>query len=184
MITACHSCRTSKEIAAYVAAVEAARTAHDLAALSVAEVKRKVILARCVTCKRCTEHDDIRIQHSQHNRDELTAATIHSHELTWATAIPEEDEKTLLQILGTLFSLDTLQFLAALHMSRRGTARTFPAVVRDFVQAVRSYRNGRPSKATIKAKFSVISTRMPCAAALQSWKDGHGGRQKVEVDGE
>ena len=183
MITACHSCRTSKEIAAYVAAVEAARTAHDLAALAVAEVKRKEILARCVTCKRGTLHDDIRIQRSPHNRDELTAATLHPHELTWATSLPEEEEKTLLQILGTLFSLDTLQFLAALHMSRRGTARTFPAVVRDFVQAVRSYRNGRPSKATIKAKFNVISTRMPCAAALKSWEYGHGGRQKVEVDG-
>lgn len=175
MITACHSCRTSKEIAAYVAAVEAARTAHDLAALAVSEVKRKEILARCVTCKRGTQHDDIRIQHSPHNRDELTRSTIQPPSEP-CTALPEADENELRRLFCTFSGLSPLAAIAARHLARGGTSRTVAAAIENFSRAVRGYRNGM-SRATIAAKFLAIGRKLPAAASVRQWQQGHGGRK-------
>ena len=176
MITACHSCRTSEEITALVAEIDAARTAHDLAALAVAEVKRKALVARCSTCKRGTEHDDIRIRHSPHNHDELTAATIHPHERTWATALPEEDEDELRRLFSTFTALHPLAIIAARHLARGGTSRTVAAAIENFAAAVRGYRNGM-SRATIAAKFLAIGRKLPAAASVRQWQQGHGGRK-------
>ena len=129
----------------------------------------------CWTCKRGTEHDDIRIKHSPHNRDELTRSTIQPPSEP-CTVLPEEDEDELRRLFSTFTALHPLAVIAARHLARGGTSRTIPAAIENFAAAVRGYRNGM-SRATIAAKFLAIGRKLPAAASVRQWPQGHGGRK-------
>ena len=176
MITACHSCATNAEIAQYVAALEKAEAANDHAALEDAEKWRKRLVARCKDCKRPTEHDDIRIQRNPHNRDELTPQRIQYTPNGKLANFDEDDEDALRALIFTATALDPLQFVVALHVARRGTARTVAEAVADFAATVRSYKGGC-KRATSKAKFASISKKLKAVATVRQWAKGHGGRK-------
>lgn len=181
MITACHSCATNAEIAQYVAALEKAEVANDPAALEDAEKWRKRLVARCKYCKRSTVHDDIRIQHSPHNRDELTPQTIKAEPSCKLANFDKSDENALRALIYTATALDPLQFVVALHVARRGTARTVAEAVAEFAATVRSYKDG-VSRATSAAKFAAISKKLKVVAAVRVWAKGHGGRKAKDEE--
>ena len=181
MITACHSCATNAEIAQYVAALEKAESANDPAALEDAEKWRKRLVARCKDCKRATEHDDFRISHSPHNRDHLTPQTIRHTPNDQLANFDEDDEDALRALIFTATALDPLQFVVALHVARRGTARTVAEAVAEFAATVRSYKDG-VSRATSAAKFAAISKKLKVVAAVRVWAKGHGGRKAKDEE--
>ena len=133
----------------------------------------------CWTCKRSTEHDDIRIRHSAHNRDELTRSTINPPSKP-CTALPEKVEDTLRRFLCTITGLDPLEIVAALHIARRGTSRTVAAAIENYAAAIRTYHGGRMSRAAIKEKWKALTRAMPELAAAKSWGKERGGRSDEE----
>lgn len=159
MVTACHSCATTTQIAQYAAALDRARAENDVAALEAAEKTRKQLVEKCKVCKRATYHDDIRIKHSAHNHDDLTPQAIRHTPNGQIANLTEDDEDALRALIYTTTALDPLQFVVALHVARRGTARTVAEAVADFTQAVRNYKGKHP-KATIKAKLSAIARKL------------------------
>ena len=181
MITACHSCATNAEIAQYVAALEKAKAANDPAALEAAEKWRKRLVASCKDCKRPTDYDDLRILHSPHNRDELTPQRIQYTPNGKLANFDEDDEDALRALILTATALDPLQFVVAMHVARRGTARTVAEAVADFAATVRSYKGGC-KRATSKAKFSSISKKLKVVAVVRQWAKGHGGRKAKGED--
>ncbi len=177
MITACHSCATNAEIAQYVAALEKAEAANDPAALEDAEKWRKRLVSRCKDCKRATKHDDLRILHSPHNRDELTPQRIQYTPNGKLANFDTDDEDALRALIYTATALDPLQFVVALHVARRGTARTVAEAVADFAATVRSYKThkGGIQRATSTAKFASISKKLKVVAAVRVWAKGRAG---------
>ena len=97
------------------------------------------------------------------------------------TRLPADVEDTLRHFLFAVTSLDALQFVAALHLLRRGERRALADTIRALAADVRMYL-GKPGeithRATIWAKWRKIVGRMPeLRAAALKW-DGHGGRPK------
>ena len=135
----------------------------------------------CITCKRITQ-DDIRIQHKQHNREELQAATI-AHPWGKVTNLPADVEDALRHFLFAVTSLDALQFIAALHLLRRGRRRALAETIRAFAADVRAHI-GKPNfnRATVWAKWKNVIGRLPeLYAAIPKWEghapgSGHGRR--------
>lgn len=184
MLTACHSCATNAEIAQYVAALEKAKAANDPAAIEDAEKWRKRLLSRCKYCKRSTVHDDMRIAHSPHNHDHLTPQRIQYTPNCKIANFAKSDENALRAFIYTATALDPMQFVVALHVARRGTARTVAETVADFAATVRSYKTykGGVGRATSKAKFLSISKKLKSVAAVRVWAKGHGGRKAKGED--
>lgn len=136
----------------------------------------------CITCK-AVEGDDIRIRLSPHNREELQSSERNPWGRPWGnvTRLPADVEDTLRHFLFAVTSLDALQFVAALHLLRRGERRALADTIRALAADVRMYL-GKPGeithRATIWAKWRKIVGRMPeLRAAALKW-DGHGGRPK------
>ena len=63
----------------------------------------------CLACRRVSQ-DDIRIQHTPHNRSELQATTT-APASRKATDLPDEIEDKLRRFLFDLFDLDPIQLL-------------------------------------------------------------------------
>lgn len=125
----------------------------------------------CVRCRRI-DFDDIRIQHKPHNREELQAATI---TLPWGqvTNLPADVENALRHFLFAVTSLDALQFIAALHLLRRGRRRALAKTIRAFAADVRAHLMGPRAHATVWAKWKNVVGRLPeLCAAIPKW-EGH-----------
>ena len=174
MLTACHSC----DHAAACRNCPDIGTAHCLKCQH-GNRNKEMPGPFCWTCKRATEHDDIRIRHSPHNRDELTPSTIQPPAEP-CTALPEAVEDTLRRFIYTLTELDPLEILAALHLARRGTSRTVAAAIENYAAAIRTYHGGRMSRATLKNKWEALIQAVPELAAARSWAEGQGGRTAEE----
>ena len=137
----------------------------------------------CITCKRITQ-DDIRIQRQHHNREELQAATI-KHPWGKVTNLPADVEDALRHFLFAVTSLDALQFIAALHLLRRGRRRALAETIRTFAADVRAHI-GKPNfnRATVWAKWKNVIGRLPeLCAAIPKWEghapgNGHGRRRR------
>lgn len=170
MLTACHTC----DHAAACRNCPDIGTAHCLKCQH-GNRNKEMPGPFCWTCKRATEHDDIRIQHFPHNRDELTPSTIQPPAEP-CTALPEAVEDALRRFIYTLTELDPLEIVATLHLARRGTSRTVAAAIENYAAAIRSYHGGRMSRATIKARWEALTRAMPELAAARSWAERHGGR--------
>lgn len=132
----------------------------------------------CVHCRR-VDQDDIRIQHSPHNKAEFQTSTIQTASGR-ATSLPEDAEDALRRFLATVAGLDVLSFVAALHFARRGGRGRLAATLRQFAADIRSYRGGAPDKAVIWAKWHSTKGKIPEIAAVRTWAQGHGGR-KAEI---
>lgn len=128
---------------------------------------------RCLKCKRI-EQDDIRIQHTPHNRDELTVSHIQQPS-TPATRLPEDVEDILRRLLCTVTALAPLDALLVLHVAQGGTPSTFGSYINRFKAQCNGY-GAEISRATAKAKWESICKRFSPFAALRSWGIGHGGR--------
>ena len=175
MLTACHTC----DHAAACRNCPDIGTAHCLKCQH-GNRNKEMPGPFCWTCKRGTEHDDIRIQHSAHNRDELTPATIRKRENGNIANLAEDEENALRRFIYTLTELDPLEIVATLHLARRGTSRTVAAAIENYAAAIRTYHGGRMSRATIKARWEALTRAMPELAAARSWAEGHGGRTAEE----
>lgn len=172
MLTACHSC----DHAAACRNCPDIGTAHCLKCQH-GNRNKEMPGPFCWTCKRGTEHDDIRIRHSAHNRDHLTPQTIQYTPNGKLANFDTDDEDALRALIYTVTALDPLQFVVALHVARRGTARTVAEAVADFAATVRSYKThkGRIGKATSAAKFASISKKLKVVAAVRVWAKGRAG---------
>ena len=87
----------------------------------------------CARCRR-VDQDDIRIQHSPHNRAELQAAAIHPAS-EQATTLPADIEDTLRRFLFDLFDLDPIQLMLLRHVKQGGTPTTFGRVFAAFLKS-------------------------------------------------
>ena len=126
----------------------------------------------CVRCRR-VDFDDIRIQRNPHTREELQAATI-AHPWGKVTNLPADVEDALRHFLFAVTSLDALQFIAALHLLRRGRRRALAKTIRAFAADVRAHI-GKPNsnRATVWFKWKSMVRRLPeLLAAVPKW-EGH-----------
>lgn len=147
----------------------------------------------CVHCKRVNQ-DDIRIQHSPHNRTELQAATIRPASEK-ATNLPDDIEDTLRRFLFDLFDLDPIQLMLLRHVKQGGTPNTFGRAFAKFLKASIIYgkRKHRArwdrtceeigawiSRATAWAIWDGMIQKAPLLALFQTWDKGHGGWQPAD----
>lgn len=144
------------------------------------ETLARFFLSQCKNCKRGTKHDDIRIQHSPHNRDELTRSTIQPPAEP-CTALPEAVEDTLRRLLKTITALDPFDVLLLLHICNGGTPGTFGPYLRAALAEYASYGESM-SRATAKAKWEAMCRKFAPFKALRSWGIGHGGRTAEDDD--
>ena len=128
----------------------------------------------CVACKRVSQ-DDIRIQHTPHNRSELQAAQIQQPRGN-VTALPEDVEDILLRLLCTVTALDPVDALLLLHVAKGGTPNTFADTLKAIDRELKTYGK-RISRATAQAKWNAVISKFAPFAALRSWGIGHGGRK-------
>lgn len=146
--------------------------------------------AHCARCRR-VDQDDIRIQHSPHNRAELQATTTHPPS-EQATALPAEIEDKLRRFLFDLFDLDPIQLLLLRHVKQGGTPATFGRHFAAFLKSSIIYgkRKHRArwertcqeigawiSRATAWAIWDGMVNKSPLLAVFQTWEPRHGGRQ-------
>lgn len=144
----------------------------------------------CVRCERVTQ-DDIRIQHSPHNRSELQAAAIRPPS-EQATTLPADIEDTLRRFLFDLFDLDPIQLLFLRHVKQGGTPNTFGHTFAAFLKSSIIYgkREHRArwnrtcdeigaliSRATAWAIWNGMVKKQPILAIFQTWGKGHGGQR-------
>lgn len=175
MLTACHTC----DHAAACRNCPDIGTAHCLKCQH-GNRDKEMPGPFCWTCKRGTEHDDIRIRHSAHNRDDLTPATIRKGENGHIANLAEDEENALRRFVYTLTELDPLEIVTTLHIARRGTSRTVAAAIENYATAIRTYHGGRMSRETINARWKALTRAVPELAAAKSWEKGHGGRSDEE----
>ena len=144
----------------------------------------------CVRCRR-VDQDDIRIQHSPHNRSELQAAAIQPP-AEQATNLPSDIEETLRRFLFDLFDLDPTQLMLLRHVKRGGTPGTFGREFASFLKSSIIYGKRKHkarwdrtcdeigawiSRATAWAIWDNMVKKSPLLAIFQTWDKGHGGRQ-------
>ena len=144
----------------------------------------------CARCRR-VDQDDIRIQHSPHNRAELQAAAIHPAS-EQATTLPADIEDTLRRFLFDLFDLDPIQLMLLRHVKQGGTPTTFGRVFAAFLKSSIIYGKRKQkarweqtcqeigawiSRATAWAIWDGMVKKAPLLAIFQTWDKGHGGRQ-------
>ena len=149
----------------------------------------------CETCKRVSQ-DDIRIQHTPHNRSEMQAA-MPQPASEQATGLPSDIEDKLRQFLFDLFDLDPIQLLLLQHVRRHGTPVSFRAYFAKFLKNSIKYGNrahkerweqmvdevgANIGRATAKAIWDGMVKKSPLLAVFQTWDKGHGGRQAEERD--
>lgn len=149
----------------------------------------------CETCRRVSQ-DDIRIQHTPHNRSEMQAAMPQAAS-EQATSLPADIEDTLRQFLFDLFDLDPIQLLLLQHVRRRGTPVSFRHYFAKFLKASIKYGDrahkerweqmvdevgANIGRATAKAIWDGMVKKSPLLAVFQTWDKGHGGRQAEERD--
>ena len=149
----------------------------------------------CLTCRRVSQ-DDIRIQHTPHNRSELQGTTT-APASRKATDLPDEVEDKLRRFLFDLFDLDPIQLLMLQHVKQGGTPVSFGATFARFLKASIKYgdRERRADwnravetygahigRATAKAIWDGMVKKSPLLAVFQTWDKGHGGRQAEEPD--
>ena len=149
----------------------------------------------CARCKR-VDQDDIRIQHSPHNRAELQAAAIHPPSER-ATTLPAEVEDKLRRFLFDLFDLDPIQLLLLRHVKQGGTPATFGRTFSAFLKSSIIYGKRKQkarwdraceeigawiSRATAWAIWDGMVKKSPLLAIFQTWDKGHGGRQAEDFD--
>ena len=149
----------------------------------------------CLTCRRVSQ-DDIRIQHTPHNRSELQA-TAPAPASRKATDLPDEVEDKLRRFLFDLFDLNPIQLLLLQHVRLRGTPVGFRNYFARFLKS--SIKFGKREcaaewertvdeiganigRATAKAIWDGMVEKMPMFAIFQSWDKGRGGRQAEEPD--
>lgn len=151
--------------------------------------------AHCADCKRVSQ-DDIRIQHTPHNRSELQAATIQPRSER-ATPLPVDVEQKLRAFLFDLFDLSPIRLLLLQHVRQHGTPVSFRGYFLKFLKDSIKYgvRERKPEwdalceqigahigRATAKAMWDNMLEQNPLFAVFQSWDKGHGGRQAEEHD--
>ena len=156
---------------------------------------RRGIGKHCETCKRVSQ-DDIRIQHTPHNRSEMQAA-MPQPASEQATGLPGDIEDKLRQFLFDLFDLDPIQLLLLQHVRRHGTPVSFRAYFAKFLKNSIKYGNrahkerweqmvdevgANIGRATAKAIWDGMVKKSPLLAVFQTWDKGHGGRQAEERD--
>lgn len=147
----------------------------------------------CQHCKRVNQ-DDIRIQHTPHNRSELQA-TAPQTASEKATNLPEDIENTLRTFLYDLFDLSPVELLLLQHVRKHGTPVSFCRCFSQFLKGTIKYgeRTRRAEwnravdeiganigRATTKAIWDGMIKRLPLLAVFQTWDKGHGGRQADE----
>lgn len=111
----------------------------------------------CLTCRR-VEQDDIRIAHSPHNRDELTASAP-SAGSGQCTDLPGETEDRFRQSLMALFDLSPIELLLVQHVMRGRTFASFGDVLGKVADKAAKYR-GSP-RAQAKAMSLAIRRKVP-----------------------
>lgn len=144
----------------------------------------------CAQCRR-VDQDDIRIQHSPHNRAELQPAAIHPAS-EQVTTLPADIEDTLRRFLFDLFDLNPLQLMLLRHVKQDGTPTTFGRAFSSFLKSSIIYgkRNHRDrwnrtcdeigawiSRATAWAIWDGMVKKQPLLAIFQTWDKGHGSRK-------
>jgi hypothetical protein len=154
---------------------------------------RRGIGKHCETCNRVSQ-DDIRIQHTPHNKSELQAAMPQAAS-EQATGLPSDIEDKLRQFLFDLFDLDPIQLLLLQHIRRHGTPVSFRHYFAKFLKASIKYGDrahrerweqtvdeigANIGRATTKAIWEGMLRKMPVLAIFQTWDKGHGGRQASE----
>ena len=178
MITACHNCEYNRR-GAMLEALLPGRPKNAKVATA-KETLARFFLSQCKNCKRGTQHDDIRIQHSPHNRDELTRSTIQPPAEP-CTALPESVEDTLRRLLCTITGLDLLDALLLLHVAKGGTPGNFGRTLNAALKEAGTYGEAM-SRATSKAKWDAMCRKFAPFKALRSWGIGHGGRTAEDRD--
>ncbi len=146
----------------------------------------------CATCRR-VDQDDIRIQHSPHNKAEFQASSIQAAS-GQATALPDEIEDTLRRFLFDLFDLNPTQYLLLRHVIQGGTPSTFGRTFAAFLKSSIIYGKRRHrarwertcdeigawiSRATAWAIWNEMVKKFPLLSIFQTWDKGHGGRQAM-----
>lgn len=149
----------------------------------------------CLACRRA-DYDDIRIQHSPHNRAELQAAVARTAG-EQATVLPADVEDRLRRFLFDLFDLSPVQLLMLRHVKHGGTPNSFGRVFAAFVKASITYGDRRQrerwertceeigahvSRATAWAIWDGMVKAHPLLAVFRTWGRGHGGREALADD--
>jgi len=121
----------------------------------------------CLRCKRISQ-DDIRIKKTPKNiRPDLTV-THSTAGSAKVTDLPDETENKLRQLICAFVDLDQLEVVSALHLARRGTARTLPGAIAKYAEGVRRYKMNR---ATFFEKQKAMSALLPPLATTKLWKE-------------
>lgn len=178
MITACHNCEYNRR-GAMLEAMLPGRPKNAKVATA-KETLARFFLSQCKNCKRGTQHDDIRIQHSPHNRDELTRSTIQPP-AEQCTNLPKSVENTLRIMFNTITGLDPLDAMLLLHVAKGGTTGSFGEKLNLAIKEAETYGESI-SRATAKAKWDAMCKKYPPFKALRSWALGHGGRNASDHD--
>lgn len=149
----------------------------------------------CARCHR-VDQDDIRIQHTPHNRSELQAAA-NQPASGRATDLPDEIEDRLRRFLFDLFDLSPVQLLLLQHVKHGGTPNSFGRAFAAFVKSTITYGDraqkarwertvseigAHVSRATAWAIWDGMVKAHPLLAVFRTWDKGHGGRQAADGD--
>lgn len=150
----------------------------------------------CARCRR-VDQDDIRIQHTPHNRAELQAAAAQPTSER-ATGLPAEVEDRLRRFLFDLFDLSPVQLIMLRHVKHGGTPNSFGRAFAAFLKSSITYGDrarkaewertveeigAHVSRATAWAIWDGMVKAHPLLAVFRAWDRGHGGR-RAEEDGD